>query len=126
VNQHESLTCERCGHDVFVEITSTESRVYGKFELREDAIVLLEQHEGVPELDRRETALILRCDRCGKPAYEWLSPIGDDAPGYRRKDRALDTSAHARTRDAMMEDPEYREAYERSMREIREQQERGE
>jgi hypothetical protein len=188
VSERKAMTCENCGHDVFMEITSTESRVCGKFELREDAIVLLEQHEEVPEFDRRETALILRRVRCGKPAYERLSPIGDDAPGFRRRPqrwidgiefvrslgfdevadeieeerrrrleraaqlvaeggpdiispeqlaelrqvsveperKCLDTGAHARIRAVLMEDPEYREEYERSMREIREQQERGE
>jgi hypothetical protein len=97
VNKHEPLTCE-CGHDVFVEITSTESRVHGKFVLTEKSILLLEQHEGVAQLDNRTTALVLRCDRCGKPAYEWLSPIGDDAPSYRgRAERRMTGEAFVRS-----------------------------
>lgn len=79
-----SVTCTECGHDVFVELTNTETRRYGRFELVDGRIVQLEEHDGMPEqLTNRTLSVILRCERCGHYAYDWLSPIGADAPGKR-------------------------------------------
>lgn len=69
------LACESCGHDEFVEIRRTETRRYGYFASTDRSILMIEQTE---DEESRDDSVVLRCTRCYEPAYEWLSPIGDD------------------------------------------------
>lgn len=122
------LFCENCGHDEFIEIALTESRVVGKFALTKANILLIERDDP-PEY--RERSHTVRCLRCRKPAYEWLSPIGDDAPGYKRRGQERERPLRERLKESAMilarRTPEQKKRSEDHARRIREemQEKRG-
>ena len=69
----EPIKCEECGHDVFVETTTTRRFVVGKFNIDDEShskpwITLLEPPDAKPRQDSSITRLT--CDRCGVCVYE--------------------------------------------------------
>jgi hypothetical protein len=72
----EPIVCENCGHDEFVETTTTRQSVVGKFSIddknhKKPWITLLEPLDAKPQ--HESSVIILTCERCGVAAYEKLA-----------------------------------------------------